>query len=96
MVKADTFWVKEKNKVYWKTKTTYEIFTKSLKFLNLKHYFYNEKDFLFYKYICKMYILADIKWNCKNSWFIYEHRRLLKKTSIQKIRIFWFKRFYIL
>ena len=31
-----------------------------------------------------MYILADIKWNCKNSWFIYEQRRVLKKNFKQK------------
>ena len=28
------------------------------------------KDFIFYKYICKVYILADIKRNCKKSRFI--------------------------
>ena len=42
-----------------------------------------------------MYILADIKWNCENSRFIYEQRRLLKKIFKQKIRIFLFKRFYV-
>ena len=26
----------------------------------------NLKDFIFYKYICKMYILADIKRICEN------------------------------
>ena len=36
------------------------------KFENKKFAIFNEKDFIFYKYICKMYILADIKWNCKD------------------------------
>ena len=30
----------------------------------------NVKDFIFYEYICKMYILTDLKWNCKKSRFI--------------------------
>ena len=31
------------------------------KFGNKKFVFFNEKDFIINKYICKMYILADIK-----------------------------------
>ena len=62
---------------------------KSFNFLNLK-------DFKFYKYIVKMYILADIKRNCRKSRFIYEQRRLSKKIFEQKIHIFLFERFYIL
>ena len=30
-------------------------------FANQKIVFFKEKDFIYYKYICKMYILADIK-----------------------------------
>ena len=64
MVKADIFWVKRKRKVYYLTETTYEkCFLKSFKFFNLK-------DFLFFEYICKMYILEDIKRNCKKSRFM--------------------------
>ena len=50
---------------------TYEKkYSKSLKFL---------KDFIFYKYIYKMYLLADIKINCGKSRFIQEQKRLLTK-----------------
>ena len=55
MVKADIFWVKEKNKVY-----------------------------------LQMYILEDMKWNCKNSRFIYEQRRLLKKKYLKKKFVFFY------
>ena len=55
-----------KKKIYIGTKTTFE------KIQNQKIVFFNKKDFIFYKYICKMYISADMKWNCKNSRFIYE------------------------
>ena len=54
-------------------KTTFE------KILKQKICYFNEKDFIFFNYSCKMYILAHIKLNCKNSRFIYEQRRLLKK-----------------
>ena len=37
-------------------KTTFEKIIKQKDFL-----IFNEKDFIFYKYICKMYIFADIK-----------------------------------
>ena len=57
MVKANIFCVKEKNKVYKETKTTY-------KFL-----FFYLKDFTFYDYICKMYILTEIKRSCRKSRF---------------------------
>ena len=49
-----------------------------------------------------MYILADIKWNCRKLRFIQKQRRLLKKNKDKKLYfdlkdfIFWFKRFYIL
>ena len=33
----------------------------SKKFENKKFVFFNEKDFIFCKYICKMYILAKVK-----------------------------------
>ena len=46
MVKADTFWVPEKNKVYLETKTIYE------KTLSIKAFFFNIKDFIFYSHIC--------------------------------------------
>ena len=56
--------VKQKNKFYLETKTTYEkILPQSLK----KFYF---KDFIFYKNTWEMYILADIKSNCRKSKFI--------------------------
>ena len=67
--------------VYWK------IFNKIVENQDLyrnkddfwKFFIFNEKDIIFYKYICKMYILADIKLNCKKSRFIYKQRQLLKK-----------------
>ena len=34
------------------------------------------KDFVFYKYICKIYIMADISENCRKSRFIFLKRRL--------------------
>ena len=37
----------------------------------LKFVIFNLKDFIFYRYICKMYILADVK------RFIQEQRRLM-------------------
>ena len=78
---------------YWKSIFKYKQRRLLKKFENKKFVFSNEKDFIFYKYICKMNILADIKGNCKNSWFIYEQRRLLKKKFLQKIRIFYLKDF---
>ena len=42
-------------KVVIETKTTFD-FSETKKFL-----FFNVKDFIFNKYICEMYILADIK-----------------------------------
>ena len=39
--------------------------------------FFNLKDFIFYKFICNMYFLADIKRNWRISRFIMEQRRLL-------------------
>ena len=44
-----------KKKIYIGTKTTFE------KIQNQKIVFFNKKDFIFYKYICKMYISADMK-----------------------------------
>ena len=40
------------------------------------------KYLLFYKYICKTYILADISWNCiyigtKTTYDIYETKKVL-------------------
>ena len=32
--------------------------------------FFDLKDFIFYKHICKMYIMVDIKGNCKTTRFI--------------------------
>ena len=43
-----------------------------------------------------MYILADVKWNCKNSRFIYEQRQLLKKYLNKKFVIFVFYVFFYL
>ena len=40
------------------------------------------KDFMFYKY--EMYILADLKWNCKKPRFLKKQRRLLKRNLNQK------------
>ena len=40
--------------------------------------FFYVKDFIFDRYICNMYILADIKWNCRKSRYIKKQRRLLK------------------
>ena len=59
------------------------MFFKKFQFLNLK-------DFSFYKYICKMYILADIKRNCRKSRFIQKRRRLLKKFDKQKKIVFFY------
>ena len=47
--------------------------------LNKKFLLFNLKDFISDKHICKMYILVDIKGNCKKSRLIKEERRLLKK-----------------
>ena len=44
-----------KIKIYIGTKTTFD-FPGTIKFL-----FFNVKEFIFNKYICEMYILADIK-----------------------------------
>ena len=83
MVKADIFWEKnQKNPDLYRNKDDF------WKKLNKKSLSFNEKDFIFYTYICKMFILEDIRWNCKNLRFIYEQRRLLKKILIQKIIIF--------
>ena len=60
-------------------------FSKTFKFLNLKY-------FLFYKYICKMYILADIKRNFI-SRFIQEQRRLLIFSDTKKLLQFYVKDF---
>ena len=56
--------------------------------------FFNERDFIFHMYIYKMYILADI-FNeiVKNSRFIYEQRRLLKKYKNKKFVFFYLKDF---
>ena len=40
-----------------------------------------------------MYILADILIKYKNSRFIYEQRRLLKKIFKQKVLVFYLKDF---
>ena len=53
-VKDDIFFVTEKTKVHSEMKKTYE-----KKFVTKNKYF-NLKDFTYYKYICKMYTLADI------------------------------------
>ena len=38
----------------------------------------NVKDFIFYKYICEIYILADLKWNYEKPRFYRNIGRLLK------------------
>ena len=53
-----------KIKIYIGTKTTFD-FSDTKKIL-----FFNVKDFIFSKYICEIYILADIKWNWRNSRFL--------------------------
>ena len=47
-----------------------KIRTKTTKKLPKTFQFSNLKDFIFYKYICEMYIFADIKRNCRKSKFI--------------------------
>ena len=69
MVKTDIFWVKEKNKKREKKSLlinkddTRKNFTKKFNFFILK-------DFIFDKYIWQVFILTDIKRNCKKSRFI--------------------------
>ena len=63
-VKVDILWDKEKNKIYKNKKRPHTKFYQKL------FYFLIKKDFIFYKYIWKMYILADIKRNCRKSRFI--------------------------
>ena len=56
--------------------------------------FFNLKDFLFYKYICEVYNLANIRRNCKKSRFMYEQRRRrLKNFSNKKLLFFKLKDF---
>ena len=45
----------QKIKIYIGTKTTFDIFRYK------KFVFFNVKDFIFNKFICEIYILADIK-----------------------------------
>ena len=62
----------KKIKIYIETKTTLEI--KNSK----KLYFCNVKDFIFNKYICEMFILADTNKIVENQ-DLYSQRRLWKK-----------------
>ena len=50
----------------------------------------NVKDFIFNKYVFKIYILADIKLNCRKSRFIQKQRRLLKKNIFKKKIVFFY------
>ena len=59
------------------------------KFRNKKNEFFNEKDSIFYKYICKMYILADIKWfqkRCDRPRHTYRHTDIQTKRFIEEFR----------
>ena len=56
--------------IYIGTKTTLE---KIYLFL-----FFNLFFFIFYKYICEMYIWADLKLNFRKLRFIFKQKRLLK------------------
>ena len=70
------------------TKTTFEKKWKERKI------FFNVKDFLFYKYICEMRILSDIKKKVE-SHDLYRNKFDFWKNFEQKILILKFKRFYI-
>ena len=47
---------------------------------------------MFHEYICKMYILADMKWNCKKSRFIGT-KTTVKKDLDKKYWFFYLKDF---
>ena len=53
------------------------------------------KDFISYKYICKIYILADIEEIVENQ-DLYRKTTYEKKLKIENIFNFLSKRFYIL
>ena len=61
---TDSKWNCKKFKIYKETKKTLG------KKLTKKFIYSNLKDLIFNKYICKMYILADIKCNCSKPRFI--------------------------
>ena len=73
-----TIKIQIKNTENRKSKISY--LKRKIKFLNKKRrhmqicfqkvFFLYLKDFIFYKYICKMYILADIERNCRKSRFL--------------------------
>ena len=42
---------------------------------------------MFYEYICEMYILADIKWNCREKK-VYLERKTFEKNFKQNTLVF--------
>ena len=71
-------------KIYIGIKTTFEIF-----FLNKKFLFFNLKDFIFDKYICKMYKLYnDLQLKIVENQDLYRNKDDFRFFFKQKVLIF--------
>ena len=62
-VKVNIFWIIEKTEVYLVTKTTSMTYVCFLKLLYM--IFIDISVEYICEYICRIYIIADIQWNCK-------------------------------